>query len=203
MKNDLALRSHNRRKIGEAEKASISPYRTQRPRRRTPGAWRRSPGKLPDAPRLGGAPGRPGLFLIRGHSPACPRLAAKGANGEEKPGPAPEAGVETLSTQPPPSSPWRPQRQARQRAKHPADAARRAEGRRCWRQDQPRGHDRLVRRREGRNSKPRDYPGSLPLEAALRNCRRILRQASERRDPGMTGTLGDCPAGRSQAALAA
>ena len=61
---------------------------------------------------------------------------------------------------------------------HPAGAARRAESRRCWRQDQPRGHDRLVRRREGRNSKPRDYPGSLPLEAALRNCRRILRQAS-------------------------
>jgi hypothetical protein len=30
----------------------------------------------------------------------------------------------------------------------------------------------------------------------LRNCRRIVRQASERRDPGMTGrTLGDCPAG--------
>jgi hypothetical protein len=50
---------------------------------------------------------------------------------------------------------------------------------------------------------PRDYPGSLPLEAALRNCRRVFRQASERRDPGMTGTLGDCPGGRSQAALAA
>jgi hypothetical protein len=46
-------------------------------------------------------------------------------------------------------------------------------------------------------------PGSLPFEAALCNCRRILWQASERRDPGMTGTLGDCPAGRSQAALAA
>ena len=39
-----------------------------------------------------------------------------------------------------------------------------------------------------------DYPGSLLLEAALLNCRRTLRQASERRDPGMTGTLGDCPA---------
>ena len=39
----------------------------------------------------------------------------------------------------------------------------------------------VVRRHEGRNSKPRDYPGSLPLEAALRNCRRILRQ-SERKD---------------------
>jgi hypothetical protein len=66
---------------------------------------------------------------------------------------------------------------------HPAAyAARRAEGRRGWRQDQPRGHDRLVRRREGRNSKPRDDPGSLPLEAALCNCRRILRQASERHE---------------------
>ena len=64
------------------------------------------------------------------------------------------------------------------RGEHPAGAARRAESRRCWRQDQPRGHDRLVRRREGRNSKPRDYPGSLPLEATLRNCRRILRQSS-------------------------
>ena len=32
--------------------------------------------------------------------------------------------------------------------------------------------------REGRNSKPRDYSGSLPLEAALRNCHRILRQSS-------------------------
>jgi hypothetical protein len=58
----------------------------------------------------------------------------------------------------------------------------------------------------GENSKPRDYPGSLPLEAALRypprNCRRILRQASERPDPGMTGTLGDGPAGRGRAGRA-
>ena len=45
------------------------------------------------------------------------------------------------------------------------------------------------RRRERRNSKPRDDPGSLPLEAALRNCRRIL-----------TGTLGDGPAGRGRRA---
>jgi hypothetical protein len=37
---------------------------------------------------------------------------------------------------------------------------------------------------------PRDYPGSLPLEATLRNRRRILWQASERRDPGMIGILG-------------
>jgi hypothetical protein len=36
---------------------------------------------------------------------------------------------------------------------------------------------------------PRDYPGSLPLEAALCNCRRILRQASERRDPGQDQAL--------------
>ena len=37
-----------------------------------------------------------------------------------------------------------------------------------------------VERGERKRSKPRDYPGSLPLEAALRyplrNCRRILRQ---------------------------
>ena len=49
---------------------------------------------------------------------------------------------------------------------------------------------------------PRAYPGSLPLEPALRNCRRTLLQASERRDPGMTGALGDWR-GRSQTALAA
>jgi len=58
-------------------------------------------------------------------------------------------------------------------------AARRAEDRRLMAAILH-GHDRLVRRREGRNSKPRDYPGSLPLEAAIRNCQRILRQ-SERR----------------------
>jgi hypothetical protein len=54
---------------------------------------------------------------------------------------------------------------ARRRAKHPPGAARRAEGRGGGIK---RGHDRLIRRREGRNSKPsRLSPGSLPLEAAL------------------------------------
>ena len=116
-------------------------------------------------------PGWPGLF---DHPRSLTGLTAprremeRKRRGESRPC---EAGVETLSTQPPPSSPWRPQRQARQRAKHPADAARRAEGRRCWRQDQPRGHDRLVRRSEGRNSKPsrlsrklaaRSRPAQLP-----------------------------------------
>ena len=64
---------------------------------------------------------------------------------------------------------------ARRRAKHPPGAARRAEGRGGGIK---RGHDRLVRRREGRNSRPCDDSGSLPLEAALCNCRRTLRQAS-------------------------
>ena len=29
---------------------------------------------------------------------------------------------------------------------------------------------------------PRDYPGSLPLEAALRNCRRTLRSGKRAKD---------------------
>ena len=54
-----------------------------------------------------------------------------------------------------------------------------------WSRPSPKGENG-----EGRNSNPsRLSPGSLPLEAALRNCRGTLRQASERRDPGMTGAL--------------
>ena len=110
-----------------------------------------------------------------------------------------EAGVETLSSQPPPSSHWRPQDQARQRAKHPADAARRAEGRRCWRQDQPRGHDRLsAAAREEIARKPRRLSAKRLSSPSSSMRRSIEGGPGLRRRPAGFSDLGSCSLWRDQ-----